>query len=113
VSAPLYDLWMKSIEFHLYMMFNFTGSVSLDLTRNEAAVKRAISFISGGIETGIFRPRVDRTFKLDDVVAAHQYWKLETRSVRSSSRSELSRFAADGVRLDKLRASPAFSTARD
>jgi NADPH:quinone reductase-like Zn-dependent oxidoreductase len=65
--------WMKSIEFHLYMMFNFTSSVSQGLTRNEAAVNRAISFINGGIEAVIFRPRVDRTFKLDGVVAAHQY----------------------------------------
>ena len=73
LPAPLYDLWIKSIEFHLYMMFNFTGSKSLGLTRNEAAVKRGISFINDGIERGIFRPRVDRTFKLDDVVAAHRY----------------------------------------
>ena len=55
------------------MMFNFTGSESLDLTRNEPAVKRVILFINDGIERGMFRPRVDRTFKLDDVVAAHRY----------------------------------------
>ena len=55
------------------MMFNFTGSESLGLARNESAVKRAISFINNGIERGIFRSRVDRTFKFDDVVAAHQY----------------------------------------
>ena len=73
LPAPLYDLWIKSIEFHLYMMFNFTGSESLDLTRNEPAVKRVILFINDGIERGMFRPRVDRTFKLDDVVAAHRY----------------------------------------
>jgi NADPH:quinone reductase-like Zn-dependent oxidoreductase len=73
IPAPLYDLWIKSIEFHLYMMFNFTGSESLGLMRNQAAMERAISFINSGIERGIFTPRVDRTFMLDDVVAAHRY----------------------------------------
>ena len=73
LPAPLYDLWIKSIEFHLFMMFNFTGSESLGLTRNQAAMGRAISFINSGIERGIFTPRVDRTFKLDEVVAAHRY----------------------------------------
>jgi NADPH:quinone reductase-like Zn-dependent oxidoreductase len=55
------------------MMFNYTGSESLGLARNEAAVNSAISFINDGIERGIFRPKVDRTFQLEDVVAAHQY----------------------------------------
>jgi NADPH:quinone reductase-like Zn-dependent oxidoreductase len=73
LPAPLYDLWIKSIEFHLYMRFNFTGSESQGLTCNEGAIKRAISFINNGIEREIFRPRVDRIFKLDDVVAAHRY----------------------------------------
>src|SRR6266404_2045002 len=71
--APLWDLWTKSIHFHLYTVFNFTGSASLGLTREEAAVERAIAFINGGIEKGLFKPKVDRTFTLDDVVAAHRY----------------------------------------
>jgi NADPH:quinone reductase-like Zn-dependent oxidoreductase len=73
LAAPLWDLWAKSIQFHLYTVFNFTGSASLGLTRDEAAVERAIAFINGGIEKGLFKPKVDRTFKLDDVVAAHRY----------------------------------------
>jgi NADPH:quinone reductase-like Zn-dependent oxidoreductase len=73
LTAPLWDLWRKSIQFHLYTVFNFTGSQSLGLTRNEGAVERAIAFINGGIEKGLFKPKVDRTFKLDEVVAAHRY----------------------------------------
>jgi NADPH:quinone reductase-like Zn-dependent oxidoreductase len=73
LAAPLWDLWKKSIQFNLYTVFNFTGSPSLGLTRNEEAVERAIAFINGGIEKGLFKPKVDRTFKLDDVVAAHRY----------------------------------------
>jgi NADPH:quinone reductase-like Zn-dependent oxidoreductase len=72
-QAPLWDLWTRSIEFHLYTVLNFTGSASLGLTRNQAALARAIAFINDGIEKGLFRPKVDRTFKLDDVVAAHRY----------------------------------------
>ncbi len=54
-------------------MFNFTGSQSLGLTRDEGAVERAIAFINGGIENGLLKPTVDRSFALDDVVVAHRY----------------------------------------
>jgi NADPH:quinone reductase-like Zn-dependent oxidoreductase len=73
LEAPLWDLWKKSIHFHLYTVFNFTGSASLGLTRDEPAVKRAIAFINGDIARGLLKPTVDRTFRFDDVVAAHRY----------------------------------------
>jgi NADPH:quinone reductase-like Zn-dependent oxidoreductase len=79
LDAPLWDLWVKSIQFHLYTVFNFTGSLSLGLTRDDRAVERAIAFINGGIENGLFKPKVDRTFKLDDVVAAHRYMEAGTQ----------------------------------
>jgi len=79
MAAPLWDLWVKSIQFHLYTVFNFTGSLSLGLTRDDGAVQRGITFINGGIETGLFKPKVDRTFKLDDVVAAHRYMEAGTQ----------------------------------
>ncbi len=71
--APLWDLWTKSIQLHLYIVLKFTGSQSLGLPRNEEALQRAIAFINSGIEKGLFKPKVDRTFKLDEVVAAHRY----------------------------------------
>jgi NADPH:quinone reductase-like Zn-dependent oxidoreductase len=73
LTIPTWDLWVKSIQLHLYLVFNFTGSPSLGLTRDDGAVERAIAFINDGIEKGLFKPKVDRTFKLDDVVAAHRY----------------------------------------
>jgi len=38
-----------------------------------------LSSIAQGIETGLFKPKVDRTFKLDDVVAAHRYMEAGTQ----------------------------------
>jgi NADPH:quinone reductase-like Zn-dependent oxidoreductase len=36
-------------------------------------MERAFAYIHGGIEKGIFKPRVDSTFAFKDVVAAHRY----------------------------------------
>jgi NADPH:quinone reductase-like Zn-dependent oxidoreductase len=83
LAAPLWDLRVKSIQFHMYALFNFTGSLSLGLTRNDGAMERAIAFINGGIEKGLFKPKVDRTFKLDDVSPRIATWKRAPRSARS------------------------------
>jgi NADPH:quinone reductase-like Zn-dependent oxidoreductase len=73
MAVPIWDLFVKSIKFHVHKVFDFTGSPSLGLPRDAAAVERAIAFITGGIESGRLKPKVDRTFKLDEVVAAHRY----------------------------------------
>jgi NADPH:quinone reductase-like Zn-dependent oxidoreductase len=73
LKPPIWDLWLRAIHFHLYTLFNFTGSARLGLTRNEPAVQRAIAFVNRGFEQGLLKPKVDRTFEFSDVVAAHRY----------------------------------------
>lgn len=49
-------------------MFNAFG-----ITLNPERLRRADAFVRAGVRSGSFQPRVDRTFRLDDVVEAHRY----------------------------------------
>ncbi|MFD5249747.1 zinc-dependent alcohol dehydrogenase family protein [Amycolatopsis sp. NPDC058340] len=49
-------------------MFNAFG-----ITMNPERLRRANAFIRAGVRAGSFQSRVDRTFRLDDVVDAHRY----------------------------------------
>jgi NADPH:quinone reductase-like Zn-dependent oxidoreductase len=42
-------------------------------TTNAEAMAEAIRYVQSGVERGAFRPVVDRTFPLAEIVAAHQY----------------------------------------
>jgi NADPH:quinone reductase-like Zn-dependent oxidoreductase len=73
LEVPVWDLAIRTIKFDVYKIFDFTGAPTLGLTPDIQAVEHAIAYINGGIERGIFRPRIDSTFAFKDIVAAHRY----------------------------------------
>jgi NADPH:quinone reductase-like Zn-dependent oxidoreductase len=39
-----------------------------------------VAFVSSGLRSGAFRPVVDRTFTLDEIVEAHRYLEANTHT---------------------------------
>jgi NADPH:quinone reductase-like Zn-dependent oxidoreductase len=43
------------------------------VTGDEARRKVAVKYVANGLASGAFKPVIDRTFKLDDMVEVHRY----------------------------------------
>lgn len=63
----------KETPFPLWFVPTMRLFNAFDLTLNPRRLRRAEHFIRAGVRAGTFRPRVDRTFDLTDIVAAHRY----------------------------------------
>jgi len=73
LQYPVAAQFRRSWHFHVYKVLEFTGSRSLGLPRDEAALRRALEFIHAGLANGQLQVRIDRSFPLDQVVEAHRY----------------------------------------
>lgn len=62
---PGIDLGMPPLNMRTYTLHETT-------TRSDR-LRRAEAFVASGLRSGAFRPVVDRTFKLNDIVEAHRY----------------------------------------
>lgn len=51
----------------------FRGYTLMEITKDAEKRERAKKFIREGLESGAFRPVIDRTFPLDQVAEAHRY----------------------------------------
>jgi NADPH:quinone reductase-like Zn-dependent oxidoreductase len=52
----------------------FTRPYTLfEITNDEQRLRRAKHFVASGLQSGAFRPAIDRVFDLDEIVAAHRY----------------------------------------
>lgn len=72
-SYPVLAQFRKSWRFHVYTVLEFTGSATMGLPRDEAALDRALAFVNEGLASGALQMRIDRRFALDEVVQAHEY----------------------------------------
>lgn len=70
---PVVAQFRRSWRFHLYVVLEFTGSASMGLPRNDAALQRALQYLDTGLSDGSLRVKIDRCFSLKDVVNAHRY----------------------------------------
>ncbi|AJF63590.1 zinc-dependent alcohol dehydrogenase family protein [Streptomyces vietnamensis] len=61
---PGFDLGMPAVSLRTYTM--------PETTRDPERLRRARAFVESGLRTGFFEPAVDRTFTLDEIVAAHR-----------------------------------------
>ena len=73
MAVPIWDLFIRTLKFHVYKVLDFTGAPTLGIPADSQAVERAITFINSNIEKGLLNPTVDRVFKFNDMVAAHRY----------------------------------------
>ncbi|MFD5937239.1 MULTISPECIES: zinc-dependent alcohol dehydrogenase family protein [unclassified Streptomyces] len=62
---PGLDLGMPALNMRTYTM--------LETTARPERLRRAEAFVASGLRSGAFRPVVDRTFELDEIVEAHRY----------------------------------------
>jgi NADPH:quinone reductase-like Zn-dependent oxidoreductase len=79
---PLWPLFRRSVKIYAgYKVFDFTGNKNLGLPRNQPAVDRALKFLIDGLETGVFKPRIDKVFKrLDEYADSHRYLESNAQS---------------------------------
>jgi NADPH:quinone reductase-like Zn-dependent oxidoreductase len=73
LGYPVTAQFRRSWRFHVYKVLEFTGSASLGLPRNEAALRRGLQFIDAGLADGRFGVHIDRSFALGDAAQAHAY----------------------------------------
>ncbi|WP_043620024.1 zinc-dependent alcohol dehydrogenase family protein [Nonomuraea candida] len=62
---PGFELGMPALNVRTYTM--------LETARRPERLRRAVAFVLSGLRSGAFRPVVDRTFDLGDIVDAHRY----------------------------------------
>ncbi|GHG54233.1 zinc-dependent alcohol dehydrogenase family protein [Streptomyces griseocarneus] len=62
---PGFELGMPALNMRTYTVHEITG--------DPQRMRRAEAFVSSGLRSGAFRPTVDRTFGLDEIVEAHRY----------------------------------------
>ena len=65
--APFPGKWAmsKGLTLRGYLLFEVTG--------DPQRLERALAFVTRGLESGQFKPTIDRTFAFDDIVEAHRY----------------------------------------
>lgn len=72
LKFPVLSAFRKSWRFHVYKVSEFTGSQSMNLPRDAAALNRDLALLDEGFTSGALRVRIDRTFRFDEVVEAHR-----------------------------------------
>lgn len=75
LKYPVVAQFRKSWRFRVYVVLEHTGSATMGLPRDEAALGRALGFVNSGLASGSLQVRIDRTFAFDDVVEAHRYFE--------------------------------------
>ncbi|GAA2619055.1 zinc-dependent alcohol dehydrogenase family protein [Actinomadura fulvescens] len=68
---PGFELGMPALNMRTYTVY--------ETTTDPVRLRRAVAFVASGMRTGAFRPVVDRTFDLGDVVEAHRHLESNTQ----------------------------------
>lgn len=73
-TFPWLAMFVRTLQFHVYKVFDFTGNRNLGLPGDEAAFIRAKAFIAAGLTDGSFPIYIDREFKgLESLPDAMRY----------------------------------------
>ncbi len=62
---PLFEVLSKMLTIRGYVLFEIAG--------DPARLARGKEFVTGGLASGKFKPVIAKTFRLDEIVAAHRY----------------------------------------
>lgn len=68
---PGFELGMPALNMRTYTVY--------ETTTDPARLRRAEAFVASGLRTAAFRPVVDRTFDLGDIVEAHRHMESNTQ----------------------------------
>ncbi len=68
---PGFELGMPALNMRTYTLY--------ETTTDPERLRRAEAFVTSGLRTGAFRPVVDRTFDLGDIVEAHRHLESNTQ----------------------------------
>ncbi|RMI42224.1 NADPH:quinone reductase [Actinomadura harenae] len=68
---PGFDLGMPPISMRTFTM--------RETAHDPERMRRAVAYVNSGLRSGAFRPVVDRTFDLEDIVEAHHYMAANTQ----------------------------------
>ncbi|MFF3336060.1 zinc-dependent alcohol dehydrogenase family protein [Streptomyces sp. NPDC002888] len=68
---PGFELGMPALTMRTYTM--------PETSRDPERLRRAVAYVTSGLRTGAFRPVVDRTFPLEEIVRAHQHLESNTQ----------------------------------
>ncbi|MFI0453988.1 zinc-dependent alcohol dehydrogenase family protein [Actinomadura sp. 6N118] len=68
---PGFELGMPALNVRTYTVY--------ETTTDPARLRRAEAFVASGLRTAAFRPVVDRTFDLADIVEAHRHMESNTQ----------------------------------
>ena len=73
-AFPWWAATIRSVQFHLYKVFDFTGNRHLGLAGDDEALERAKAFIAAGLADGSFPITIDREFQgLESLPDAMRY----------------------------------------
>lgn len=64
-ELPILESAMKGVTIRPYALFEFLSDPDM--------MKSGIQYVNDGLKSGNLKPVIDRTFKLDEIVAAHEY----------------------------------------
>lgn len=71
MSIPVMEVLGKDLTIRGYQLF--------EITKNAERLDRAKAFISEGLEAGALRPLIAKTFKLEQIVEAHEYMESNSQ----------------------------------
>lgn len=67
---PIFESWTQA---SMLKPFKLMGYALHEITGEPGALGRAIAYVYEKIDSGQLKPRIDRTFRLDEIAEAHRY----------------------------------------
>lgn len=70
---PIWTAFARNFTLRTYMVYSFTGLATIGVPRNDEAMSRALAFITENLASGKLKPKVAKTFPLEQIREAHRY----------------------------------------
>lgn len=67
---PIFETWTQAVALR---PFKLMGYALHEITGDPDALREAIGYVYGKVDSGELKPRIDRTFTLDEIAEAHRY----------------------------------------
>lgn len=71
-THSIYQLAPKFLKVMGFTIYGYSGSAVMGIPRDDKAIAEAMHFIEAGVDNGKIRPKIHKTYGLNDIVAAHE-----------------------------------------